>query len=102
MCTSLGHLKHLLTVYIRNHKPTESDLEDDDEDDEDDDPSTWFEDDQDDGRKGQMIVEPDVDDFSDIIRIDENKMRYGSFYEPHDEGDWMNEKVYEITVIKWL
>ena len=87
MCTSLGHLKHLLTVYIRNHKPTESDLEDDDDDDEDDDPSTWFEDDQDDGRKGQMIVEPDVDDFSDIIRIDENKMRYGSFYEPHDEGD---------------
>lgn len=74
-------------ISTRNHKPSESDLEDDDEDDEDEDPSTWFEDDQDDGRKGQLIVEPDAEDFSDIIRIDENKMRYGTFYEPHDEGD---------------
>ncbi|PPQ83257.1 hypothetical protein CVT25_003996 [Psilocybe cyanescens] len=73
-----------------NHKPTESDMEDDDDDeddDEDDDPASWFEDDQDDGRKGQDIVEPDVEDLSDIIRIDENKLRYGSFYEPRDDGD---------------
>jgi len=69
-----------------NHKPTESDMEDDDDDD-DDDPSNWFEDDQDDGRKGQIIIEPDIEDFSDIIRVDESKMRYGIFYEPRDEGD---------------
>lgn len=73
----------------RNHKPTESDLEDDDEyDSDDDDPATWFEDDQDDGRKGQDIVEPDVEDMSDIIRIDESRLHYGSFYEPRDDdGD---------------
>ncbi|KAF9451637.1 hypothetical protein P691DRAFT_807254 [Macrolepiota fuliginosa MF-IS2] len=71
-----------------NHKPTESDLEDDsDMDSDDDDPSTWFEDDQDDGRKGQDIVEPDDEDFSDVIRIDESRIRYSTFYEPRDEGD---------------
>jgi hypothetical protein len=62
-------------------------MEDDDDDDDDDDPSNWFEDDQDDGRKGQIIIEPDVEDFSDIIRVDESKMRYGTFYEPRDECD---------------
>jgi hypothetical protein len=59
---------------VRSYKPTESDLEDDDDDD-DDDPSAWLYDDQDDGRKGQDIVEPDYDDvLSDIIRVDESKV----------------------------
>ena len=74
----------------RNHKPTESDLEDDeddDDDDSDDDPASWFEDDQDDGRKGQDIVEPDAEDLSDIIRIDESRIRYSTFYEPRYDGD---------------
>ncbi|PPQ65228.1 hypothetical protein CVT26_000205 [Gymnopilus dilepis] len=70
-----------------NYKPTDSDLEDDDEDSDDDDPASWFEDDQDDGRKGQNIVEPDAEDLSDIIRVDENRIRYSTFYEPRDDGD---------------
>lgn len=79
-----------LTVNHRNHKPTESDLEDDDddEDDEDEDPSSWFEDDQDDGRKGQDIIEPDAEDFADIIRVDDSRFEYGpSFYGARDDGD---------------
>jgi len=79
-------LNTIITISYRNHKPTESDMEDDDDDD-DDDPSNWFEDDQDDGRKGQIIIEPDIEDFSDIIRVDESKMCYGTLYEPRDEGD---------------
>ncbi|KAI0921341.1 hypothetical protein AcW1_004655 [Taiwanofungus camphoratus] len=59
-----------------SYKPTESDLEDDDEDEDGDDPSTWFEDDQDDGRKGQNIVEPDDEDISHIIRIDDSRIPY--------------------------
>jgi hypothetical protein len=75
-------------LFPRNQKPTESDLEDDDDDsDDDDDPATWFEDDQDDGRKGQDIVEPDIDDLHDIIRIDESRLHYSSFYEPRDGDD---------------
>ncbi|TFK43396.1 hypothetical protein BDQ12DRAFT_674911 [Crucibulum laeve] len=71
-----------------NHKPTDSDLEDDDdEDSDDDDPATWFDDDQDDGRKGQDIIEPDVEDLADVIRIDESRLHYSTFYEPRDEGD---------------
>ncbi|KAF5387720.1 hypothetical protein D9615_000273 [Tricholomella constricta] len=72
-----------------NHKPTESDMEDDDEDesDDDDDPASWFEDDQDDGRKGQDIIEPDVEDLSDIIRIDESRLHYNTFYRPRNDGD---------------
>ncbi|KIK08358.1 hypothetical protein K443DRAFT_672384 [Laccaria amethystina LaAM-08-1] len=65
-----------------NHKPTESDLEDDDEDDEEEDPSSWFEDDQDDGRKGQDIIEPDMGDLTDIIRVDESRLCYNTLYEP--------------------
>jgi hypothetical protein len=67
-----------------NAKPSESDLEDDsDEDDED--PSTWFEDDQDDGIKFQNIVQPDsIEELSGIIRIDGSKAHYSSFYEPRD------------------
>lgn len=71
-----------------NYKPTDSDLEDDmDDDDEDDeDPSTWFEDDQDDGVKGQDIIEPDYEELSSIIRVDESRARYSTFFEPRD-GD---------------
>jgi len=56
-------------------------------DSDDDDPSTWFEDDQDDGRKGQDIIEPDYDDLSNVIRIDENRINYNIFYEPQDNFD---------------
>jgi hypothetical protein len=70
-----------------NYKPTDSDLEDMDEDDSDnDDPSTWFEDDQDDGIKGQNIIPPDMEELSNVIRVDENRIRYSTFYEPRD-GD---------------
>ena len=68
----------------RNHKPTESDEEEDDDDDEDEDPANWFEDDQDDGRKGQNIVLPDPEDLADIIRIDESRINY-AFYEPREQ-----------------
>jgi hypothetical protein len=66
-----------------NYKPSESDLEDDDGDGSDDeDPSTWFHDDQDDGRKDQDIIEPDVEDISDIIRVDTGRVYYNTCYEP--------------------
>ncbi|KAK0230506.1 hypothetical protein IW262DRAFT_1453415 [Armillaria fumosa] len=68
-----------------NHKPTDSDLEDDSDEDEDDDPASWFEDDQDDGRKGQDIIEPDEEDYYDIIRVDAAKVGYSTFYEPRDD-----------------
>jgi len=67
-----------------NAKPSDSDLEDD-SDEEDEDPSTWFEDDQDDGVKFQNIVQPDsIDELSNIIRIDGTKAHYSTFYEPRD------------------
>lgn len=71
-----------------NYKPTDSDLEDDmdDDDDDDEDPSTWFEDDQDDGVKGQDIIEPDYEELSSVIRVDESRARYSTFFEPRD-GD---------------
>ncbi|KAI6047299.1 hypothetical protein EDC04DRAFT_3102229 [Pisolithus marmoratus] len=73
-----------------NYKPTDSDLEDMDDDDDDDsdadDPSTWFDDDQDDGVKGQDIVSPDLEDLSNVIRIDESRIRYSTFYEPRDDA----------------
>ena len=57
----------------RNAKPTESDEEDEDwdYDDDDDDPSTWFVDEEDDGRKGQPLVDPD--EISGIIRVDDSR-----------------------------
>ncbi|KAF8076259.1 hypothetical protein FPV67DRAFT_1664544 [Lyophyllum atratum] len=71
-----------------NHKPSESDMEDDDdEESDDDDPASWFEDDQDDGRKGQDIIEPDVEDLSDIIRVDERRIHSSTFYQPRYTGD---------------
>lgn len=77
----------LLKMLRRNRKPSESDMEDDtdDDDSEDDDPATWFVDDQDDGRKGQDIVEPDYEDLSNIIRVDESRIPHNVFYEP--QGD---------------
>ncbi len=67
---------------FRNYKPSESDLEDNDDDDsEDEDPSTWFYDDQDDGRKGQDIIEPDAEDILDIIRVDTSRIYYNTFSE---------------------
>ncbi|KDQ64733.1 hypothetical protein JAAARDRAFT_118138 [Jaapia argillacea MUCL 33604] len=72
-----------------SHKPSESDMEDDDDDDEsdDEDPSSWFVDDQDDGRKGQDIVEPDEEDLMDLISVDSSRLGYSAFYQPRDEGD---------------
>jgi len=72
----------------RNHKPTFSDVEDDTESEGDEDPANWFHDEEDDGIKGQQIVEPDVEDYSGIIRIDERKAYtgYNTFFEPRD-GD---------------
>ncbi|KAL5527638.1 hypothetical protein ACEPAG_6439 [Sanghuangporus baumii] len=69
------------------YKPTDSDMEgeDEDEDDEDEDPASWFHDDEDDGIKGQNIVYPDAEDLADVIRIDESKLHYSTFYEPRDE-----------------
>ncbi|KAF6762358.1 hypothetical protein DFP72DRAFT_1030950 [Ephemerocybe angulata] len=71
-----------------SHLGVHSDLEDDseDDDDDDDDPASWFEDDQDDGRKGQDIVEPDYEDISDLIRVDENRLPSFDFY-GNNEGD---------------
>lgn len=75
-------------ILSRNHKPTESDAENDSDSDEDDDPANWFHDEEDGGIKGQQIVEPDVEDYSSVIRIDERKAYtgYSTFYEPRD-GD---------------
>ncbi|KAH9899745.1 hypothetical protein C8Q73DRAFT_787596 [Cubamyces lactineus] len=71
------------------YKPSESDMEDDDDDDEEDDeeeeegrPAWWDEDDQEDGIKGQDIVEPDYEDLSSVIRIDEARIPYSI---PRDE-----------------
>ena len=48
--------------------------EGEDQDEEDLDFSDWFDDDQEDGRKGQDIVEPDPEDLWDIIRVDQRKL----------------------------
>ena len=55
------------------------------EEEDDDDPASWFHDDQDDGIKGQNIVYPDPEDIADVIRVDESKIHYSTFYEPRDE-----------------
>jgi hypothetical protein len=86
MCDDLADLITtdlvLMSATFRNYKPSESDLEDDDDDiSEDEDPSTWFYDDQDDGRKGQDIIEPDAEDISDLIRVDASRIYYNTFYE---------------------
>jgi hypothetical protein len=86
MCDGLADLitTNLVLIYaaFRNYKPSESDLEDDDDDDsEDEDPSTWFYDDQDDGRKGQDIIEPDAEDISELIRVDTSRIYYNTFSE---------------------
>lgn len=66
-----------------NYTMTDSDLEDEDDDD-DSDPGTWFDGQDEDGVKGQNIVLPDVEDFSDVIRLDESRIPYNIFYEPRD------------------
>lgn len=73
----------------RNYKGSDSEGDDDDwdEDEDDENPAAWFEDDQDDGRKGQDIVEPDYQDLSHIIRIDDTRIAHNIFYEPRDK-DW--------------
>jgi hypothetical protein len=84
MCDDLADLitTKLMSDAFRNYKPSESDLEDDDDDNsEDEDPSTWFYDDQDDGRKGQDIIEPDAEDLSELIRVDTSRVYYNTFYE---------------------
>jgi len=56
-----------------NAKPSESDEEDEDwnEDGEDEtDPSRWFDYDEDDGKQGQPLVDPD--EIADIIRVDDS------------------------------
>jgi len=68
-----------------NYRPSLSDMEDedDDDDDEDNDPLSWFDDDQDDGRKGQDIVDPDVPDgLSNMIRVDESRIDCGIYPAP--------------------
>ena len=70
-----------------NYKPSESDLEDFDEDEDDEDPASWFDDEEDDGIKGQDIVYPDAEDFADVIRVDESRIPYSTFYEPRDSDD---------------
>ncbi|KAJ3554164.1 hypothetical protein NM688_g3248 [Phlebia brevispora] len=66
-----------------SYKPTDSDLEDEDEyDSDDDDPANWFEDDQDDGRKGQDIIEPDYEDLTNIIRIDSTRIPRNDWFDP--------------------
>ena len=48
------------------------------------DPATYFDDEEDDGIKGQNIVYPDAEDYADVIRVDTNKISYNTFYEPRD------------------
>lgn len=74
------------TTSSKNHHTTASDMESD-SDSEDGNPANWFVDDQDEGIKHQQIVEPDNEDYSSVIRIDESKayLGYNTFYEPKDE-----------------
>lgn len=68
---------HSLNSYA-NRNYTCSDSEEDDDEEDADDPATWFEDDQDDGRKGQNLIEPDnPDEFEidpNIITVDYGKV----------------------------
>lgn len=67
----------------RTYKPTDSDMEDEDDyESDDEDPANWFEDDQDDGRKGQDIIEPDYEDLNNIIRIDTTHIPRNVFFDP--------------------
>ena len=86
--TSLAPQRPTRIFLLRKHKPTDSDMEDDSDSDEDADPANWFHDEEDGGIKGQQIVEPDVEDYSSVIRIDESKAYagYSTFFEPRD-GD---------------
>lgn len=61
-------------------------MEDDTDSEEDNDPANWFHDEEDDGIKGQQIVQPDVEDYSGVIRIDQTGayIGYSTFFEPRD------------------
>ncbi|KAJ7591174.1 hypothetical protein C8J56DRAFT_1047387 [Mycena floridula] len=79
----------LAFMQVLGYKPSDSDLEDDDDDDEEDPDdeetiASWLRDD-DDGRQGQDLVEPDPEDYSDIIRADTSTLHYNTFYQPRDE-----------------
>jgi hypothetical protein len=90
LVTSFGRMFPDVNKYFRTYKPTESDLEDDDDesiDPDDDNPANWFEDDQDDGRKCQDIIDPDVEDMSDIIRVDYSRIPQDTFNQPRRPGD---------------
>jgi hypothetical protein len=56
-------------------------------DSDDDDPANWFTDEKDLGINEQLIVLPDNEDHSAVIRIDESKAYsgYSTFYEPRDD-----------------
>lgn len=56
--------------------------DEDDYESDDEDPANWFEDDQDDGRKGQDIIEPDYEDLNNIIRIDTTHIPRNVFFDP--------------------
>lgn len=77
-----------LTGLCRSYKPSESDMDEDDDDEEEDEeeeegrPAWWDEDDQEDGIKGQDIIEPDTEELSSIIRIDEARIPFSI---PRDE-----------------
>lgn len=79
-----------------NYKPTDSDLEgddddeDDDDDDEDDDedPGAWLREEEEHafgGKNEQPLEFPDAEELADIIRMDESKFHYNTFYEPKDD-----------------
>ena len=73
----------LLLVLKDEHRDDDDDDDEEDDEYEDGSPSWLGEDDQDDGIKGQDIVEPDYDDeLSRVIRIDEARIPYAI---PRDE-----------------
>lgn len=60
----------------------DDDDEEEDEEEEEGRPAWWDEDDQEDGIKGQDIIEPDTEELSSIIRIDEARIPFSI---PRDE-----------------
>lgn len=76
-----------------NYKPTDSDFEgedddDDDDDDDDNDPGAWLREEEEHGTFGgkneQQLELPDAEDIAHIIRMDESKFHYNTFYQPKD------------------
>lgn len=75
-----------LSLCSRSNKTTESDIEDD-SDSEGGDPAGWFHDEEDDGVKGQPIVQPDDDSYKTVISINQPGayVGYSTFFEPRDD-----------------